>query len=120
MTEPSRSITLRDGSRVSGQPEHVARAVEIDRCMAQEERDWIADLRKDGVKAAHPDDGWVDRERNKVHLCYPQFNDGLKVGDLLALGWPRTHTRIVRVTDTSENRLAIGGPSPWYFHFEDA
>lgn len=62
------------------------------------EADWIADLRRRGVKAAHPDDGWVDREANTVHFAYPQFNDGVKVGDKIALGWPDKY-RIVTVTN---------------------
>lgn len=112
--------TLRDGSRVTGQPDAVARAVAIDRDMARQERDWVADLRARGVKAAHPNDGWVDRDLNRIHLAYPQFSDGLGVGDLLALGWPWRETRIVRITGTSENRLAVDHAGPWYLHFETA
>jgi len=58
---------------------------------------WIAELRSNGVKAAHPDDGWVDRERNTVHFAYPQFNDGPGVGDKVALGQPDKY-RIVTIT----------------------
>lgn len=112
------SAVLRDGSRVSGQAEAVARAVSIDDHTAQREREWIAGLRAQGVKAAHPDDGWVDRERNLVHLAYPQFNDGLGVGDLLALGWSDDRMRIVRVMGTSENPFAVDHAGPWYHHFE--
>lgn len=107
---------LRDGSRVSGQAEHVARSVAIDRDMAREEREWIASLRAKGVKAAHPDDGWVDRDVNRVHLCYPQFDDGLEVGDVLALGWPWRATRLVRIVDTDDNPFS--SERPWYLHFE--
>jgi hypothetical protein len=111
--------TLSTGGTIEGEPEAVARAVAIDRSMQAEERQWIADLRARGVKAAHPDDGWVDRAENKVHLCYPDFNDGLAVGDLLALGWPSRY-RIVRVTATSTLRLQPQDrlPGPWYWHFE--
>lgn len=72
-------------------------------CMeaANEERDWIARLRAEGVKAAHPDDGWVDREANSVHFAYPQFDDGVEVGGLIALGWPDRH-RLVRVTGRTD------------------
>lgn len=93
--------------------------IDIDRRMVADERAWVAHLRQMGISAAHPDDGWVDREANKIHLCYPQFNDGLKVGDLLALGSPTGRTRLVRVVNTSENRFAVGDPSPWYFHFKE-
>ena len=117
---PSQSTSrLSTGSVVSGHAEHVARAVAIDRDMVQQEREWIADLRARGVKAAHPDDGWVDRDRNRLHLAYPQFNDSLLVGDLLALGWPWSETRIVRVTATSDNPFAVDHVGPWYWHFEE-
>ena len=111
--------TLRDGTVVSGAPEHVVTAVAIDDRMHDDKKAWIARLRDHGVKAAHPDDGWVDRERNRVHLCYSDFNDGLQVGDLLALGAPWRDTRIVRIVGSSDNRLAVGiEPRPWYWHFE--
>ena len=60
------------------------------------EREWIESLRRQGVKAAHPDDGWVDRKINKVSFCYPQFNDGVKGGDIIALGNHLKH-RLVKV-----------------------
>ena len=41
-----------------------------------------------GFKAAHPNDGWIDRENNELMFCYPQFNDGADVGDKVMLGWP--------------------------------
>lgn len=72
-----------------------------------EQRQWVADQRALGCKAAHPDDGWVDREANTVGLCYPQFNDGLGVGDVLALGWAGCDVRYVRITGRVPNRLAI-------------
>lgn len=117
------AVTLSTGARVSGRPEHVARAVGIDQRMRGEESTWVAGLRAQSVKAAHPDDGWVDRDRNRIHLAYPQFNDGLAVGDLLALGWPwrADEVRVVRVTGFS----ALGPLCPpgfdnehWYVHFE--
>jgi hypothetical protein len=76
---------------------------------------WIEELRFRGVKAAHPDDGWVLRESNEVTLTYPQFNDGLCVGDLLALGWPEIRedvalmrcTRLVRITGQRTSQMGI-------------
>ena len=67
----------------------------------REKREWIADLRARGFKASHPNDGWVNREENEVHLAYPQFDDGVQIGDKLMLGWPGPHSslRPVRITD---------------------
>ena len=67
----------------------------------RKEKEWITALRAQGVKAAHPNDGWVDREKNELYFCYPQFNDGAKEGDKVALGWPFDppgKTKFVRLT----------------------
>ena len=77
-----------------------------------EERSWIEQLQADGIKAAHPDDGWVNRERNEVHFAYPQFNDGVTVGDRIALGDARTW-RVVTVTGLRDDLLGID-----YYNFE--
>lgn len=61
-------------------------------------RAWIARLRAEGVKAAHPDDGWVDRIRSTVTLSFPDFNDGAATGDLVALG-SHDHHRLVRIVE---------------------
>lgn len=63
-----------------------------------EKTDWISNLRAAGIKAAHPDDGWVDRTENRVAFAYPQFDDGADVGDMVALGWP-DRFRLVKVTE---------------------
>lgn len=34
--------------------------------------EWLRGFRR--LKAIYPDDGWVDREKNKVYLSYPNFN----------------------------------------------
>lgn len=124
-------VSQASGAVISGHAEHVARARQRDHDRQAEQVAWIAALRGAGVKAAHPDDGWVNRERNTVHLAYPQFNDGLSVGDLLALGWPGDEvdrergvrrTRLVRVTGSSPNRFAHGltaDAEHWYWHFEE-
>lgn len=49
---------------------------------------WIAYLRGQGFKAAHPNDGWVNRSVNSLQFVYPHFNDGAKAGDKVMLGWP--------------------------------
>ena len=62
------------------------------------ERSYIEALRARGIKAAHPDDGWVKRDTNELHFCYPHFNDGAEAGDLVALGYEFDKTtRIVRL-----------------------
>ncbi len=48
---------------------------------------WIQELREQGFKASHPNDGWVDRDRNIVTFAYPHFDDGARVGDKVMLGW---------------------------------
>lgn len=122
------------GAVISGHAEHVARVRQIDRDMQAEQRAWIASLRERGVKAAHPDDGWVDRDLNRVHLAYPQFNDGLAVGDVLALGWPDdqvdrdrkiNRTRLVRILRSEEASKTLKMLNPWlpsdpyYWYFEE-
>jgi hypothetical protein len=70
---------------------------------------WIAGLRAAGVKAAHPDDGWVDRDANTVTFAYPQFNDGAQAGDLVALGYHFGKTRIVRLNEFKRGLLLSNG-----------
>jgi len=92
-----------DYGTVRGDPSIVALWHQIGREMDDEQNAWIAELRKQGVKAAHPDDGWVDRKNNTLQFTYPQFNDGAQAGDLVALGSPpgpfKSHTRLVRLTE---------------------
>jgi hypothetical protein len=90
---------LSHGGVVSGRPDLVANAVAIDQDMNRQEREWVEHLRARGVKAAHPDDGWVDRQKNTVQFAYPHFNDRPSVGDVIALGcgWRSEEARAVRV-----------------------
>ena len=69
-------------------------------------RNWIEQLKNSGVKAAHPDDGWVDRENNIVIMCYPYFNDELSIGDILALGDWNSH-RLVCITNMQYSVFGI-------------
>ena len=89
----------KDGLCKSNNAEFIHTWNEVGKKMEDEERRWIEYLRSQGVKAAHPDDGWVDRENNNVLLQYPQFNDGVKIGDTIALGWSWNKTRLVKVVD---------------------
>lgn len=78
---------------------------------------WVKPLREDGIRAAHPDDGWVDRNENTVCFCYPDFNDGAGVGDLVALGRPDEY-RIVRLTgEIPLGILDIASITPPSFRF---
>ena len=71
-------------------------------------REWVDMLRKKDVKAAHPDDGWVDRNINEFHLQYPYFgrNRKIYVNDIIALGDYREY-RLVRILAIRE--VYIGG-----------
>ncbi len=82
---------------VSGEPKFVKLWHDICRKQELDKQEWIEQLRKEGFKAAHPNDGWVDREENSITLVYPQFNDGVKIGDKIMLGWPNGNLRPVRI-----------------------
>jgi len=71
---------------------------------AKQEEQWIAELQACGVVSAHPNDGWVNREKNTFHLDYPQFNDGVEVGSLVCLGdhFEQDKNHIVKVTEVIE------------------
>jgi hypothetical protein len=77
---------------VRGEPGFIKTWIDVGNQMREEQKRWIAGLRVMGVKAAHPDDGWVNRTKagrhDYVQFVYPQFDDGVKEGDLIALGWP--------------------------------
>ena len=95
---------------VTGQLGAVSLFADVAAGMERNQDSWIAALRAAGVRAAHPDDGWVDREENTVYFCYPQFDDGVAVGDLIALGWPqwgseKPQHRVVRVTGRTCGRF---------------
>lgn len=64
----------------------------------QKHQEWIDRLRSEGFKAAHPNDGWVDRKNNELQMAYPHFNDGMGVGDKVMLGWHDQGHRPVKIT----------------------
>lgn len=93
-----------------GDPGHVAEWQQIVRDGQAQEARWVASLREQGFKAAHPNDGWVDRERQELTLCYPQFDDGVKVGDHVMLGWPTdppARWRPVLITSIRKSPLGV-------------
>lgn len=97
---------------MSGPPEVMARWAEICHEADRKEDEWIEALRADGVKAAHPDDGWVDRESDSVYFAYARFNDGVNAGDRIALGCA-DKWRIVTVTEIKD--VGIIMPMRRYF-----
>lgn len=60
--------------------------------------EWINHLRENGVKAAHPNHGWINREEKHFHSCYPYFNDGIEVGCFVAIGSYDKY-KIVQITE---------------------
>ena len=84
--------------------EFVITYANICRKVQEEKRVWVDMLRSNGIKAAHPDDGWVNRKENKVHFAYPQFDDGISIGDKVALGHPKKW-RVVEITDIEQELL---------------
>jgi len=80
---------------------------------AERKTEWIKMLRANGIKMSHPDDGWVNRENFSIHPCYPDFNDGVKVGDEICLGSPSNEwNHIVTVTRIDNPKWAYG---PTYY-----
>ncbi|MDH5572772.1 MAG: hypothetical protein OEY89_13480 [Gammaproteobacteria bacterium] len=80
-------------------------------------RKWIQRLKSEGFKASHPNDGWVNREINELHLAYPQFDSGVEVGDLVMLGWPddKKSERPVRIIGLRKGHVC----GMIYWKFED-
>jgi len=100
---------------VSGKPKFVAEFARICDEYRESKETWINQLKAEGYKAAHPNDGWVDRENNRVKLAYPYFDYGLEAGDKLMLGWSDLkHNRSVIITKVEPGIVS----SPWYY-FED-
>ena len=92
----------RDGLAQSNDQATIATWDSIGERMAREQSDASEALRELGVRLEHPDDGWVDRERNTVRPCYPRFDLGVAPGDLIALGDPWNGYRVVRCTSAGE------------------
>jgi hypothetical protein len=93
-----------DGHCKSNNMEHVTLWNQIVKERKENELKWIEELRAQGVKASHPDDGWVKRDINQVTLCYPEFNDGVSIGDIIALG-TYEQCRLVKVIEEREPLL---------------
>ena len=69
--------------------EFAERFMDIEREAITRNEAWAEYLKGLGIIAAHPNDGWVDREGLTFILAYPLFQARpLSVGDRVALGWP--------------------------------
>lgn len=66
---------------------------------------WIKNLIKNGYKASHPNDGWVDRENYSFRLVYPHFDYGIKIGDKVMLGWHSGNERAIKVVSIREGKF---------------
>ena len=82
------------------------------------EDSWVDDLISRGVKASHPDDGWVARHNDPpyVQFAYPQFKSNeLSIGDLIALGRPDGY-KICRVIKIENPKFSFSrGMEKYYF-----
>jgi hypothetical protein len=76
---------------------------------------WIKLLYKKGYKAAHPDDGWVNRKDNYVQLSHPHFVLHIEVGDLIALGTPINY----RTVKVSHSNKCAWDKSMRYYYFTE-
>lgn len=65
--------------------------------MEHERNVWLEKLMAAGIRAVHPDDGWVNRNEDTFILHYPYFDLGVRIGDRVVLGSPKEY-RIVEVT----------------------
>lgn len=63
---------------------------------------WKKKLREKGVKAALPNIDY-NEERKKVDFYSPIFNDGVEIGDIIAIGKPDNYflVHILRVDEES-------------------
>lgn len=105
---------------VSGSPEFIALWRKVCDEQKLSEKQWVAELRAKGFKAAHPNDGWVNRKDNEVSLVYPQFNDGVSIGDLVMLGWPNDKDcRPVRIIGVRKGLISFDPSRIMYYKFED-
>lgn len=114
----------KDGLMSSDDLESVQRWDAYAEEMANDQKNWNVRLRDLGIKCAHPDDGWVDRENNVLTVSwYPAFDDGAEVGDLIALGSPINLGpwlyRVCRVTHVEKHMLIFGSGQMIKYTFED-
>lgn len=80
------TYTDKRGFKIEGDSQFVDSFRAISEESDRNEEKWVEKLKKFGIKAAHPNDGWNNRKDNECSFSYPYFNLGVKVGDQIALG----------------------------------
>lgn len=85
----------RSGEVVEGPLELCESYKKIDEEESKKEIEFVRKLRELGIRAAHPDDGWHKREEGYFGLSYPYFNEGVEVGDMVALGNPERFVVVI-------------------------
>jgi len=98
---------------VTGDPKFVKQWHEICDEHETKKNTWIKELRAVGFKAAHPNDGWVNREKNEIYFAYPYFNDGADIGDKVMISFSPDSTRPVRLIGSRCGLMLT------YWKFED-
>jgi hypothetical protein len=83
----------------------------------EKENKWIEYLKSKNIKASHPDDGWVNREKNYIQFCYPHFKENIQIGDFIALGSYRKY-RIVKIIKIEKSILSLTDHDNNYYFFE--
>lgn len=104
---------MKDYGQISGRPDLVNTFYDAIISYETKEKEWITRLRNEGYKASHPNDGWIDRENNKMLFVYPQFNDGVDIGDKIVIGSHDSKERSVILTGKSEGYFND------YYNFKD-
>lgn len=100
---------------VRGNPKFVSLWHQICDEQNNDQRKWVDGLRAAGFKAAHPNDGWVNRKDDEVYFAYPQFNDGSEIGDTVMLGWPWAKKSWRPVRLIGKRATALGKMVWWQF-----
>lgn len=83
--------------------------------------EWLAKLKNDGIVAAHPEDGWVDRNKNQIIFVHAYFmNAVIDVGDRVVIGNPKKYriVRIIEVVDAGPIWNALN-PGTKFYNFEE-
>lgn len=73
---------------------------------------WVKYLKELGIDGALKNDGWIDQENKTfVYPSYAYFNDGTKVGSLVAIGGPYNF-KTVEITEIDEPWF---GPTKYHY-----